>query len=131
MNLFEFFSVPSIDEHEDKKKGANPKDDTERQQLSDELFWYILDHDDIHKKHFLPIAKKIHDEYKKTKKIDRSKYQECWMPMVREACLEFHEKNKMFGHPNKVFDGELCKHLCKRLAERHIEDIKKGEYKLG
>ena len=131
MKLFEFFSVPSVDEHNDKKKGDNPDSDSERQRLANDLYWYILDHDSIHKEHFIPIAQKIEKEFKKDKKIDKSKYQECWMPMVKQACLEYHKKNKMHGNPKKVFDEDLCKHLCKRLADRFIEDIKKGEYKLG
>jgi len=130
MKLFEFFSVPSVKEYEEKKHD-NPESDNERAQLAEELFWYILDHDDLHKKHFIPAAQKISQEYKKNKKLDKSKYQECWMPMVREACLKFHEKNKIRGNPKKVFDKEMCEHLCKLLADRYIEDIKKGEYKLG
>jgi hypothetical protein len=130
MKLFEFFSVPSVDDHESEKY-KKTGDGQHRQQLSNDLYWYILDHDQLHKKHVIPIAHKLDQEYKKTKKIDKSKNLECWMPMVREACLEFHEKNKIPGDPKKIFDEEMCEHLCKRLADRYIEDIKKGEYKLG
>jgi len=131
MNLFEFFSVPSVKDHEDNKKGQAPTSDDERRQLSDELFWYMLDHDDLHKKHVIPQLHKIKKDNKDLKKIDRSEYRECWMPMVREACLKFHKENKMSGHPSKIFDEEICKQLCRRLADRYIEDIKKGEYELG
>lgn len=131
MNLFEFFSVPSVKDHQDKEKGQTPTSDSERHQLTDELFWYILDHDDLHKKHVIPQLHKIRNDSKDSKKIDKSKYQECWIPLVKEACLKFHKENKMSGHPKKVFDEEICKQLCRRLADRYIEDIKKGEYKLG
>jgi hypothetical protein len=130
MNLFEFFSVPSVEKHE-QENPTKQDDDQQRQKLANDLYWYILDHDHFHKKHVMPIAQGMDREYQKTKKLDRSKYSECWMPLVREACLEFHEKHKMPGNPKKVFDEEICKHLCKRLADRYIEDIKKGEYKLG
>ena len=128
MKLYEMFSVPSIDEHEKNSYGKND-DDQQREKLATDVFWHILDHDHLHKKHVIPKLHEMYQEYKKNKKIDKTKYQECWMPMVREACLEFHEKNKIPGHPKKIFDKEMCEHLCRRLAERYVEDIKKGEYK--
>ena len=130
MNLFEFFSVPSIEKH-NQDKSIKKDDDHERQQLANDLYWYILDHDHYHKKHTKPNLQRMGRDFKKTKKVDRSKYTECWMPLVREAALEYHEKHKMQGNPKKVFDEEICKHLCRRIADRYIEDIKKGEYKLG
>jgi len=130
MTLFEFFSVPSIKKHEETKFN-NPADDKERQELANELFYYIIDHDDLHKEQFIPIAQAIHREFKKNKKVDKSKYIECWMPMVRQACLEFHKKMKINGNPKKIFDKKLCEHLCRKLADHYIKDITKGEYNLG
>jgi hypothetical protein len=129
MKLYEFFSVPSLEKDEDgqleKMTGSN------REKLSDELFWYILDNDKIHKEHFVPIAQKVGRELKAKKKIDRDAFRECWMPMVEAGCMEFHKEHKMQGRPSKLFDKEFCKGLCERLADKHLEDIRKGEYKLG
>lgn len=130
MLLTEFFSVPSVKDN-NPKLGFNKSDKkTEREKLANDVFWYILDHDRLHKEHFFPIAKEISEAIKKNK-LDRKKYTECWMPMVKEACVEYHKDKKMQGHPKKVFDEEFCKEICDRLAEQYIEDIRKGEYRLG
>ena len=46
MKLYEFFSVPSLEKEEEgqleKMTGSN------RERLSNDLFWYILDNDKIH-----------------------------------------------------------------------------------
>jgi hypothetical protein len=129
MKLYEFFSVPSVEKDEEHQLDDQSK--TNREKLANDLFWYMLDHDDLHKKHFIPIAQKINRELKSGKKIDREEYTECWMPMVKEGCLEFHKEHKMKGDPKKLFDKEICKGLCHRLAEKHLEDLEKKSYKLG
>ena len=129
MKLYEFFSVTSVDPEREDNKGK--LDDENREKIANDLFWFILDHDRLHKEHFLPIARDIHRQYKKNKKVDRADFTECWMPMVREACLEFHKEHQMKGNPKSVFDKEFCKGVCERLAEKHIDDITKNRYKLG
>jgi|APGre2960657404_1045060.scaffolds.fasta_scaffold00572_2 hypothetical protein len=129
MKLFEFFSVASVKDH-DPRLDHDKDSQTEREKLANELFWYILDHDDIHKKHVMPIAQDI-ARAKKKGNVDMKKYTECWMPMVEEACLEFHKEEKMPHNPRKLFDREFREELCKRLAEKYVEDIKKDRYKLG
>lgn len=130
MLLKEFFSVPSVKDN-DPKLGFGKKDsDSEKEKLANDVFWFILDHDKLHKKHFMPIAQEIH-EANKSGKLDRKKYTECWMPMVEEGCMEFYKANKMSGKPRKIFDEEMCKGLCQRIADQHLEDIRKGEYNLG
>jgi hypothetical protein len=127
MLLKEFFSVPSIEKHQDGSKSK----DSDRAQLANDVYWFILDHDRLHKQHFVPIAQEIYNAVKQKKSIDQSKYTECWMPMVEQGCSEFYDKNKMKGRPKDIFDEELRKEICQKIAERHIEDIKKGEYNLG
>jgi hypothetical protein len=129
MLLKEFFSVPSVKDN-DPRLGFDKDSKTEKEKLSNEIFWYILDHDKLHKKHFMPIAQDMHEAIK-SGKLDRNKYTECWMPMVREGCLDYHEEKKMAGNPKKMFDEDFCKEICEKLAEQYIEDIRKGEYKLG
>ncbi len=130
MLLKEFFSVPSIKDN-DPSLGFNKKDsESEREKLANDVFWFILDHDKLHKKYFFPLAQEIY-ETNKRKKLDKTKYVECWMPMVEEGCMEYHHEKKLKGNPKKLFDEEFCKEMCQRLAEQHVEDICKGEYKLG
>jgi hypothetical protein len=129
MKLYEFFSVPSVEKDEEHQSDDQSR--ANREKLANDLFWYILDNDDLHKKHFIPIAQEINRKLKKDKKVDREEYTECWMPMVKEGCLKFHKENKMKGDPKKLFDNEICKGLCHRFAEKHLEDIEKKSYKLG
>jgi hypothetical protein len=129
MKLYEFFSVPSVEKDEEHQ--SDDQSSTNREKLANDLFWYILDNDDLHKKHFIPIAQEINRKLKTDKKVDREEYTECWMPMVKEGCLEFHKEHKMKGDPKKLFDKEICKGLCHRFAEKHLEDIEKKSYKLG
>jgi hypothetical protein len=129
MKLYEFFSVPSIEKDEEHQ--SDDQSNTNREKLVNDLFWYILDHDDLHKKYFIPIAQKIDRKLRAEEKVDREEYTECWMPMVKEGCLEFHKENKMKGDPKKLFDKEICKGLCHRFAEKHLEDLEKKSYKLG
>ena len=129
MKLYEFFSVPSLENDQDGK--SEKMSDSNRERLANDLYWYILDHDDLHKKHFMPIAKQIEQTLRSTKKIDRDSVKEQWMPMVKEACLDYYKKHNMQGHPKKIFDEEFCKGLCERLSDQYIEDIRKGSYKLG
>lgn len=103
----------------------------EREKVANELFWYILDNDDIHKKHFIPIAKQIQRDLKSKGKIDRKDFIDCWMPMVEAGCLEFHKDKQMPGNPRKVFDREFREGLCQRFSDQHLEDIKKKKYNLG
>lgn len=129
MKLYEFFSVSSISDSKDNK---HPKDkDGEREQLANDLYWYILDNDRLHKNHFFPIAQEIYAQVKEDKEIDRKKYTECWMPMVKEGALMFYKHMRLSGNPKKIFDKEMCEHICKRIAERHIKDIAEGQYNFG
>jgi hypothetical protein len=129
MKLYEFFSVPSLGDSENKDH-TNDKDG-EREQLANDLYWYILDNDHLHKKHFFPIAHEINAQVKKDKDIDKKKYTECWLPMVKEGALMFYKQMQLKGNPKKIFDKEMCEHICKRIAERHLKDIAEGQYDLG
>jgi hypothetical protein len=131
MKLYEFFSVPSIGKDGDGNETYGHDTKAERQRLANDIYWFILDHDHLHKKHFFPIAQEIYELHKANKDIDRKKYTECWMPMVKEGCMAFYKEEKLKGDPKKLFDKEFCKSICERIAERHIKDITKGEYKLG
>jgi hypothetical protein len=129
MKLYEFFSVPSIEKDEEGQ--SEKMSDENREQLANDLYWYILDHDKLHKEHFIPIAQKINRDLKSKKKIDRDALRLEWMPMVEAGCLAFHKEHKMQGRPSKLFDKEFCKELCERLSDNYLEDIRKDEYKLG
>lgn len=131
MKLLEFFSVPSIENQPQSKKDIKDKSDDKKEQMVNDVYWFILDHDRLHKKHFFSIARKINLENKKNGQVDRKKFTDCWMPMVKEGCMDFYETQKMQGDPKKIFTKEMLKTICERLADRHIQDIIKDEYQLG
>jgi predicted transcriptional regulator len=93
----------------------------------DDLFWYIVDHNKLHKDYFFPIAKQI----KKLKEITPEMIIELYMPMVKKGCKEYYESNKMQGKLGKLFTKEMREELCHRLHDHFYDDVTKGQYKLG
>jgi hypothetical protein len=122
MKLYEFFSHLNINSDKSQEKTADEKYEMtleEKEQFKNELFFYILDHDDIHRKHFHDIAEHITDESKPS----------VWMPIVNKGCMEFHDANKILQHPRDMFDKQMREELCNMLDDHYRKDIKKGEYR--
>jgi hypothetical protein len=123
MLLVEFFGKPI---NIDKELRKNRNDDTD----NNELFWYIIDHDKLHKDHFHPLAKKIHRGHKNNK-LDKESVVKDFMPMAKKGCMEFYHKNKLHGHFEDNFDQDFMEDLCERLFDHYVDGIKKDHYKLG
>lgn len=121
--------------HEFGDQAKNDRDVfSKKSELNDEqfndLWWFILDHDDIHVDHVLPLAKKVSNLQTK-KKFDHGKFIKEWMPIVNKACVEYYKSKKMSGDLNDIFTIKIRKDMCHRLADHFHNDIEKGEYKLG
>jgi hypothetical protein len=93
----------------------------------DDLFWYIIDHDKLHKDHFFPIAKKV----KELDECTPEMVLELYMPMVKKGCKEYYAERKLKGKLGKIFDKELLEDLCHKLHDHYFEDVKKDRYNLG
>lgn len=106
------------------------KGDNDDKNISDELFWFILDHDRLHKDFFHPIAVKIRKECEKPE-FDKEGLVMEFMPMVKKGCKEFYLEKKMEGKLGKLFSEELRKDICERLYDHYREDILKDKYKIG
>lgn len=119
MKLLEFFNKPLDLDHQKKNKD-NPK-------FEDELFWYILDHDKLHKDYFFPIAKKL----KSLKECAPEMVLELYMPMVEKGCKEYYQDKKMTGKLGKLFPKEVRENLCQRIHDHLYDDIRADKYKLG
>lgn len=130
MKLYEFFGGYTHEDTTDPKDDLSGKTQLEQEKLLDELYWFILDDDNLHKEYFMPIASEI---FKKMKdpSFDHSEYTKKWMPMVNKGCLKFYKKNEMTEDPKDVFPKEMRKSLCQRFADEHHKDIQKGDFKLG
>lgn len=121
MLLNEFFS---------KQLNASSKVDSNNKNKeldTDDLFWYIVDHDKIHKEYFFPIANKV----KHLKECGTDMVLELYMPMVKKGCQEYYHDKKLEGRIDKLFDRELREELCEKLHNHFYDDIKKDVYKLG
>jgi len=123
MKLMEFFgkNIDPSGELEQKSKEQN---------MGDDLFWYIVDHDRLHKDFFHPTAKKIKNAHEHNK-LDREAMVSEFMPMVIKGCKEYYHHAKLPGHIENIFTEELRKDMCERLYDHYREDIIKGHYKLG
>lgn len=98
--------------------------------VGNDLFWFIIDHDRLHKDHFHPLAKKIHAAHKNNK-LDKEEITKDFLPMVKKGCMEFYEKNKMPGRMKDHFSKEFVKDMCERLFDHYREDVIRGKYKIG
>jgi hypothetical protein len=124
MLLNEFFGQAiSLGKKQDSK---DPGQGTQ----ADDLFWYIVDHDKLHKDFFHPLAQKIKKDHN-SGKLNRSECVNKFMPMVEKGCMEFYHKNKMKGKLGKAFPKELRDDLAERLYDHYQEDIVKDKYNLG
>ena len=124
MFLREFFGK-SVDIN--KEMAKNQKD----QGMDNDLFWFIIDNDRLHKDFFHPIAQKIH-KADKNDKLDKEDLIKEFMPMVKKGCKEFDHQNKLSGHFEHNFDKELMEEMCERLYDHYREDITSGKhYKIG
>lgn len=121
MLLKEFFGK-NIDPVKSLQKGR------EDSNIGDDLFWFIIDHDRLHKDYFFPIATKL---AKHKEDYDREEMTKEFMPMVLKGCKEFYAKHKMKGKLGTVFSKELRDDMCERLLDHYREDIINGKYKVG
>lgn len=126
MKLYEFFGSVSYDENQDNKKQDDIMSKEEENDLADEIFWYIIDNDDLHKKYFMPIARQI-----KKSDNDQAHDWKLWKHMVLAGCKKYYEEHEVPGNPKEVFNKKFRIDLCKRLTEHYHDDIMNDEYNLG
>ncbi len=93
----------------------------------DDLFWYIIDHDKLHKDYFFPAAKEI----QKLKECGPGQVLELFMPMVKKGCKEYYAYKELKGKLGKNFPLEIREEICQRLYDHYKEDILKEKYKIG
>ena len=121
MILKEFFSKP-IDISANQKSREDTKNIKK-----DDLFWYILDHDKLHKDYFFPIAKKI----KTLKDCGPDEIIELYMPMVKKGCKEYYEHKKLSGKLGKLFPDDMREELCHQLHDHFFDDVQHDKYSIG
>jgi hypothetical protein len=124
MLLNEFFGrAIKAGKQQDKKH-------TDQDEKNDDLFWYLIDHDKLHKDFFLPIAQKIKKEHA-SNKLDKESCIMEFMPMVNKGCMEYYKHKKLNGKLGKVFPKKIREELCEKMYDHYCEDILNDNYSLG
>lgn len=130
MKLYEFFGNMNFNPNKDEDLDPLHHNVEKEKELCDDVFYHIIDNDDLHKKYFMPLAKQLKRRYDNTKD-DASLDWKVWAPMVNAGCADYYKEKKLEQHPTDAFPKELRRDLCKRLEKHYREDIAKGEYQLG
>lgn len=106
------------------------KNSEDSDRLSEDVFWYIIDNDQLHKQFFIPLARtayiKIHNNT-----FSKKEFCDSFMSMVKKGCISYYNDQNLMGHPKNIFSKLMRKSLCQRLADYTYDDIAKGEYNLG
>lgn len=120
MKLYEFFGSLDNKDHRDKNEDGKVTQE-EKDQFKNDLFFYILDNDNLHKEQFF----KIKEEISHNKECENN----VWMPLVTKGCLEYYKENRLQDDPKDLFDSEFREELCTMLDDHYRKDIIEGEYK--
>ena len=115
MKLMEFFGSHSLDSKKEESNSSIP---------IDELFEFILNSDQTFKSHYFNIAETFNEK----KSFSNEEIIEYFMPMVKQGCKEFYDKNKLTGKLGKVFNKDLREKLCNKLYDHYHNDLKKYSY---
>jgi len=118
MKLFEFFNVPKQEKSRVDNQGNQPDD----QELTDQLFWFIIDNDELHKRHVLPFVKNYRQQIM-NKKYSRDKFKKYLVPMIDRGCDLFLKDKKLTKNPSKLFNNELRDSICSRVLDEIIASI--------
>ena len=122
MKLYEFFGNINFDPNKEESRDPEALGKEEEQELCDNVYWFILDDDDLHKKFFMPIAKELKKKYADTTD-DASHDWKVWIPMVNAGCMKFYKEHNIEQHPSDVFTKDFRKSICKRLEDHYHEAI--------
>lgn len=122
MKLYEFFGNIKHDVNQDKDLDPHSPTKEDEQELCDNVFWYILDQDDLHKKYFMPAARELKARYLNTKDNSDHDWKE-WLPMINAGCMSFYKDHDIKEDPKDVFNKGFRRDLCKRLEDHYREAI--------
>lgn len=107
--------------------GQDSKSKEQTRNFDDHLFYYILDHDRLHKDYFFEIAKKLRSR----NECSETMIYEMFMPMVVKGCKEYYHNQKMEGRMADKFPKEMRQGLCKKLYDHFHDDIRTNKYRIS
>lgn len=88
--------------------------------ITDDLFWFILDHDRMHKDYGITLINQL----KKNKNLSEDEIITQFSPMVKKGCKEYYIKQKLPGNLGKYFPKEVRQELCQRIYSHYCDNIK-------
>lgn len=115
MKLMEFFGNHSVHSQKSEDKSSISVD---------ELFEFILNSDRTFKNYYFNIA----ETFQKNKSFSAEEILENFMPMVKQGCKEFYDKNNLKGNLGKIFNKDLREKICHKLYDHYHNDLKKKSY---
>jgi hypothetical protein len=122
MLLNEFFGHFNV---KSEKKNTDEDLKLKEEGMCDDIFEFILNDDDLHKRVFFPIAEEIVNKPTTDHTPDE------WLPMVNKGCMKFYHRNALKEDPSTLFNKKFRENLCHKLADHYNPDILKGIYDLG
>ena len=125
MRLLEFFNPKHENwEKVDRDKDLVPQDTN----LEDNIYYFIIDDDRLHKEHFLPLAINYYKQ-KDRKDFDRKSFAKSCLPMVKDGCRAYCKTLKLEdGIPDGMLNKGLFRSLAHRLVDQIINDVKEDAY---
>ncbi len=131
MNLYELFSKPADGNPvKNTETKYHPSTEDGKKKIFDDVYYFILDNNYLHKKYFFPIARIIKNLIN-SKEYNEKDHCKKWMPMINAGCLEFYKKYNIKGDPKEIFDYQNRINLCNKLGKEYHTDISKNVYSLG
>jgi hypothetical protein len=107
MKLMEFFSQNNSVDEKDKMSDEMEKD----------LMAFILDNNDIYKKHLLPLIKK----HKKGEDLDYEDYKDA----IKDCCKLFYKEKDFKKDPNELFPLKMRMKIADKLIKINKDSTEK------
>ena len=122
MKLYEFFgSMSPLDTPQTNQEQGKPSKEEENK-LRDDIFFHIIDHDTLHKRHFYEVVETIAHDKDSEKSV--------WLKLANDGCMDYYHTHKLSEDPKDVFSKKFREELCELLDDHYRKDILDGEYKL-
>jgi len=121
MKLNEFFGQLNLDQQQHVGNGMHHEED---EKLRDDVFWFVLDDDDLHKQFFIPVADKVKNHH-------TARDWKTWIPMVKAGSLKYLKTHNIKGDPRERFNKEFLRDVCQRIDDHYRENELKENFADG
>lgn len=127
MKLLEFFNIPNDNPSKFDVQGKSQED---KNKIQDDLYWFIIDNDDLHKQFVLPFVSDLKAHLSQPD-FNVNRFKKNWVPMINKGCRMYYNDKKLKSNPDSLFTKELKKNLLDKITDKYIDDIKNNSYDIG